>query len=449
MRVVTLEEVLEELRTALRDKDVPRAAKLVQSLRPADQADLFEELDGEDQVALFAFFDPADSADVLEEMEDSDAAALARLLDPADLADILDEMELDEAADVLGDLDPEEAAEALREMEAPGEVIRLLQYPDDTAGGLMSPPMVKLRRGWRAREAVAYLRRMAPSTQMAYYLYVTDEAGVLKGVVGLRDLVVAPPETTIEALMDPEVISVSATADQEDSARLMARYDLLALPVVSSEGVLLGVVTIDDVVDVLEEEASEDIQRFGGSEPLEMSYLDTNVVTVTQKRIGWLLVLFVTATLTGSVMRLFESELQAVVALAFFVPLLIGTGGNAGSQTTATIIRSLAIGDVRLGDGLRVWWHEMRVGLLLGLGMAAAAYVRAITWEPDAALALTVSLSILGIVVWATTVGSLLPLLVARLRLDPAVVSMPVMSTLVDATGLLIYFMVARAVLGL
>jgi magnesium transporter len=229
----------------------------------------------------------------------------------------------------------------------------------------------------------------------------------------------------------------------------MARYDLLALPVVDPDNVLIGVITVDNLVDVLEEETTEDIQRLGGAQPLERSYLDTGVLIVTRKRVGWLLLLFLTETLTGSVLRYFEGELQSVVALAFFVPLLIGTGGNAGSQTTSTIIRALAIGDIDLGDALRAFWHEFRAGLLLGIAMAGVAYVRALTWGSSPALALTVALSILTIVIWANGLGSLLPILAARLRIDPTVVSGPVMSTLVDATGLFIYFTIARVILRL
>jgi len=259
----------------------------------------------------------------------------------------------------------------------------------------------------------------------------------------------ASPETRLMDIMDPEVISVRVGVDQEDCAHLMTRYDLLALPVVDANNVLLGVITIDDVMDVLEDEATEDIQRLGGAEPLERAYLNTNILTMTRKRIGWLLLLFLTATLTGSVMRLFQNELQAVVALSIFVPLLIGTGGNAGSQTTAIIIRALATGDVDWGDALKVWWHEARTGILLGLGMAIAAYIRAITWESNPALAITVATSIIGIVLWATSIGSLLPLIASKIGIDPTVISGPVMSTLVDATGLFIYFSIARLMLGL
>jgi magnesium transporter len=209
------------------------------------------------------------------------------------------------------------------------------------------------------------------------------------------------------------------------------------------------VITIDDVVDVLEDEATEDIQRFGGAQPFTEPYLRTRIFSIARKRIGWLLLLFVTESLTGTVLRHFESELQAVVALSFFVPLLIGTGGNAGSQTTSTIIRAIALGEVELKDAMRALWHELSVGLALGIGMCVVAYLRALAWGTTQGLAITVSLAILVIVIWANTLGAVLPLLAARLKIDPTVVSGPVMSTLVDASGLFIYFSVAGLVMGL
>jgi magnesium transporter len=449
METPVLDDVLVKLRDALEHDDLDSATAIIEELRPPDQADVFTELDDEDQVALMPRLNPADLADILEEMDDEEAAELVAALPTRTIIRIVDEMEPDEAADLLGDIRPEQAQEVLAGLEDAEEVRPLLIHPDDSAGGLMTSEFLALRRRMKAGEAIEAIRAWQPEAETIYYLFVVDRYGRLVGVVNLRQLIVAEPDTLIGDIMTTEVISVPAGTDQEECARLMTRYDLLALPVVDTRGVLLGVITIDDVVDVLEEEATEDIQRLGGAEPLRRSYLETNIFTVARKRAGWLLLLFFTATLTGSVMLLFQDELQAVVALAIFVPLLIGTGGNVGSQTTATIIRALATGDVEPADALRVWWHEIRVGLALGLAMALAAYLRAVTWEPNPALALTVAASILGIVLWAAGVGALLPLLAARLRIDPTVVSGPVMSTLVDATGLLIYFTVARIILNL
>ena len=259
-----LDDVLSRLRASLEDNDLAGAVAVIESLQPADQADLVEELSDVDQVAILSSLAPPDSADVLEEMEDADAAALAELLPVDELADILDEMEADEAADVLGDLPPERAAEALREMEEPAEIIHLLRYPDDTAGGLMTPAIITLRPDWRAERALRELRSKVPDADSAYYLFVTGEAGVLLGVVGLRDLVVAAPETTVEAMMDRGVISVPVTSDQELCARTVSRYGFLMLPVIDEEQRLVGVITADDLIEVAEDEATEDMYRLVG-----------------------------------------------------------------------------------------------------------------------------------------------------------------------------------------
>jgi magnesium transporter len=298
-------------------------------------------------------------------------------------------------------------------------------------------------------DALAAIRMLKPDSEEIYHLFVVDQHGKLAGSISFRQLVMADPSALLQDVMDPEVISVLVGVDQEEAARIVSRYDLLALPVVDETGLLVGVITVDDVIDVLVREATEDIQRYGASEPLEKPYLETTAVMVVRKRIGWLLLLFVTETLTGTVLRHFEGELASVVSLAFFIPLLIGTGGNAGSQTTSTIIRSLALGEMEQKSLWRPFWHELKVGLLLGLGMSVIAYMRAILWQTGSGVALTVSVTIFVLIIWANVLGSVLPLLAHKLKADPTVVSSPVMTTLVDATGLFIYFSVARIFLDL
>ncbi len=449
MEPLVLDDILAQLRVALERGDINAATAIVEGLRPADQADVFSELDDEHQMALLPELDPTDSADILERLDDEEVAELVADLPTDTLIRIVDEMEPDEAADLLGDIPPEQAQVVLQGMEDAEEVRPLLLHPDDSAGGLMTSDFLALRRRMTAGEALKAIREWQPESETVYWLFVVDGQGILCGVVNLRQLIIADPSTPLADIMDPNVIAVNVGTDQEECARIMLREDLLALPVVDAEKRLVGVVTLDDVADVLVDEATEDIQRMGGAQPLGRSYLDTHVFMVMRKRINWLLLLFLTESLTGTVLRHFESELEQAVALAFFVPLLIGTGGNAGSQTTSTIIRALAVGDIDLGDALRALWHEFRVGLLLGLGMAAVAYVRALTWGSSSSLALTVAAAIMTIVVWANVLGSVLPLLATRLRIDPTVVSGPVMSTLVDATGLFIYFTIAQAVMGL
>jgi magnesium transporter len=448
MEPPALDDVLSQLRIVLERDDLTGAAAIVESLRPRDQADLFTELGDDDQVALLPELNPADSADILEELDDEEAAELVAALPTETIIRIVDEMEPDEAADLLGDIHPEQAQAVLAGLEDPDEVRPLLLHPDDSAGGLMTSEFLALRDRMTAREAIEAIRAWSPDAETIYYLFVVDGRGRLCGVVSLRHLVIAAPETPIKEIMDHEVISVPTGIDQEECARLMTRYDLLALPVVDADATLLGVITVDDVIDVLEEEATEDIQRLGGAQPLDRSYLDASIFTVTRKRIGWLVLLFLAGTFSMLVMRAFEDELAVMVSLAAFIPLLIGTGGNAGQQTTATVIRALATGDIDTGDALRVWWHEVRIGLALGLGMGGVAFLRAITWDSDPALAMTIAASVLGIILWANGIGALLPLLAARLRIDPAIVSGPVMTTILDATGLLIYFSLAQMILG-
>jgi len=449
MDIIDIDTILERVREALAKEDWDRAVALVEALRPPDQADLFGELPPTEQDQLLPRLDLGDSADILEELEEEEAAEIAIRLEAEELARILDEMEPDEAADLLGDIPPEQAAEALAAMEEPEEVRPLLVHADESAGGLMTSARITLYKEMTVEEAIAHLRSIAPESEDVYYLFVVDEDVRLVGVVSLRQIVVAPPSTRIAEIMDPNVIHVRADADQEEAARLMARYDLLALPVTDDEGHLLGLITHDDLVEVLEDETTEDIHRLGASQPLDEPYLDAPVLHIARKRIGWLLLLFVTETLTGSVLRLFESELAEAVALAFFVPLLIGTGGNAGSQVSSMVIRALALGEVRFRDLIRVIWREVRTALILGLTMGAIGLIRALTWGSSVSLGMTVGFSLTAIVLWATIIGAALPLLVSRTKIDPTVVSGPAMSTLVDATGLVIYFLIARWIMGL
>ncbi|MGA0883691.1 MAG: magnesium transporter [Candidatus Nanopelagicales bacterium] len=270
------------------------------------------------------------------------------------------------------------------------------------------------------------------------------------GTLSLKELVLAAPNKKIINLATKANLIVAHTdEDQEDVARRLADNDLLAIPVVDREDRLVGIITHDDAFAVLEQEATEDVSKIGGANPIDRPYMAAGVLRIFRSRIGWLLVLFLAATLTGSVMKLFEASLEAVIALTFFIPLLIGTGGNAGSQTATTIVRAMAIKEIRTKDVLRVVWKEMRVGLLLGLAMAAFAIFRAVTWGTGYEIALVVALALFGVVLLATFVGSVLPIAINKLGLDPAVVSAPFMTTLVDAAGLLIYLSFAKLILGI
>ncbi|MGE3911777.1 MAG: magnesium transporter, partial [Chloroflexota bacterium] len=330
------------------------------------------------------------------------------------------------------------------------DVRQLLAYPPDSAAGLMTPDFVAIAPYLAVDEALAQLGRVAEEAETVYYVYVTDPAsGCLLGVLSLRNLVLAPRWKLVSQVMSTDVVRVRADADAETAALLLKEHHFLALPVVDEAGRLLGIITADDASDVLLDEAAEDIERLGGSQPLEEPYLRASVGHLFRKRIGWLLVLFLAEAYTGTVLRHFEDTLTQMVSLAFFIPLLIGTGGNTGSQTVTTLVRAMATGDVQLHDFWLVVRRELTVGALLGGIMALATYLRAWTLGVGLEVGPVVAVTAGFIVVWAAVVAAALPILLRRLRIDPAVVSGPFITTLVDGTGLFMYFTIARLMLGL
>lgn len=391
-------------------------------------------------------------ADIVAELDAFDAARLLGKLGRAQAADVLEEMDPDDAADVMGELDPSQAEAILQEMEREEaeDVRELLTYPPESAAGIMTPDFVSVAPYLTADEALAQLGRVAEEAETIYYVYVTEpSSGRLLGVLSLRSLVLSPRWKLVSQLMYTDVTRVRADADQETAARLLDHNNYLALPVVDEQDRLLGIITADDAADVLLEEAGEDIERLGGSQPLEEPYLRASIFHLFRKRVLWLLVLFVGGAFTGSVLNYFQATLDQVVALTLFIPLLIGIGGNVGSQTVTTLVRAMGVGEVHFRDILRVFWREVVVGVLLGVVMAGVTLVRAWLLGYGAEIGPVVAVTALFIVVWAAMVAAVLPLILHRLKIDPAVVSAPLISTLVDGTGLFLYCTVAQVMLGL
>jgi magnesium transporter len=427
------------------------------SVPPSTFAAALGGLDADALRATLAALGPERLGEVVAALDPAAAVDVLLRLTRPQAADVLEAMDPDDAADVVGELRTEHAPAAeqlLQEMatEEAADIRQLLAYPADTAGGIMTTDFLAVRPGDTVGAAVRRLR--APGAdevpvESASYVYVTEPDGRLVGVVPWHRLVRAGERVPVRALLEPQTVSVPVHADQETVARTVREHRLLAVPVVGGAGQLLGIITADDVADVEEEEATEDIERLGGSQPLDEPYLRAGPLTLAKKRVGWLLLLFAAEAYTGTVLRHFEAELQRAVALAFFIPLLIGTGGNTGSQTVTTVIRAMAVGEVGFGDLLRVWRKEVATGLLLGAVMAAATTGRAWTLGVSADIGLTVAVTAGAIVLWAATVAAVLPLLLRRLRIDPAVVSAPLITTLVDGTGLFLYFEIARVVLRL
>jgi magnesium transporter len=443
---IDIDAILAQVRTALANGRWDQAAALIEALRPPDQADLFGELPPTEQDQLLPRLDIEDSADILEELEEEEAAEVAARLDPAELARILDEMEPDEAADLLGDIPPEQAAEALAAMEEPEEVRPLLVHADETAGGLMTSARVTLHRQMTAGQAIAHIRAMAPDSDEVYYLFVVDEDVRLVGVVSLRQLIIASPATRVSEIMDSDVIHVEAGADQEEAARLMSRYDLLALPVTDAQDHLLGLITHDDLVEVLEEEATEDIYRLGGVP--EEQPADAPVSSALRTRLPWLIVNLMTAMASAAVLSLFESTIARVAALAAFFPVVAGVSGSAGTQTLTIIVRGLALGELEPKDGLGALAREAVVGLANGLSIGGLVALIAVVWKGTPMLGVVAGLATLLNMVGAATAGVLVPLGMQLLRVDPALASPILVTTVSDALGYLFYLGMATLVLG-
>ena len=444
--ITNINVLLDEVREALTAEDWDRAVNLVEALRPPDQADIFEELSKDNQSELLPRLKSEDSADILEELRDEDAIEVAGRLQPDDLSRIVNEMEPDEAADLLGDMAPDKAAVTLSSIEDAEEIRPLLEHNDDTAGGLMTSVEVVLHKDISVQEAVAHLRSTIPETEIAYYLYVVDDEMRLVGVVSLLKIVVASPETCIVEIMNPEVISVFADAEQEVTARMMARYDLLALPVVDPNYHLLGVITHDDMVAVLEEEESEDIYRLGGV-PNERVSTTVAPQTALRARLPWLVLNMGTALLSALVLSLFEETIAQLAVLAVFFPIVAGVSGSAGTQTLTVTVRGLALGEVNPRDGISTITREVLIGLANGIVLGTLIAVIALLWKGSPILGLVVGISTFLNLIAAGFAGVLVPLGMSVIKLDPALASPVLVSTLTDTLGYLIYLTIATVLL--
>jgi magnesium transporter len=453
MPATDLKDLLERIHTRLDESFVGIGAQ-VSDLNVADLAELLNQLTLAEAATVVSMLPVARAIELCDQPTMRRRAVILEKLEPARAAEILAGLSADERTDIIQKMGQHERHRVVPKLspEIRAELEGLLQYPDHTAGGIMTTEFVRLDPSMSVGDALKHIRSVAQEKESIYACYVMEPGtdGLL-GAVSLRDLVMADVDKALTEVMRKKPITVSVSDDQEAVAQKIGKYNLLAVPVLEKDGRVVGFVTVDDVVDVLIEEGTEDILRMAAVEPgaLDKPYFNNPILRVVRKRIGWLLLLFVAETLTGTVLRFYENELAAVVALSFFIPLLIGTGGNAGSQTVTTIIRSIALGEVRLRDAWRVLAREASTGIMIGVVIGGVAFGRALLWGAPAALAITVSLTVLAICTWSTTVGSLIPLAAERFGVDPAVLSAPLITTLVDATGLIIYFSIAKAILHL
>jgi magnesium transporter len=416
------------------------------ALAPAERVERFAGLSRADAHDFFQSVSARGQSQIVRGSPPGERAIWARLLAPDDAADVAQELTAAERDEFLALLD----ASTVREVRA------LLAYAEDQAGGLMSPRFARARPEMTVDEAIRYVRRQAQDhLETIYYVYVLDQDQRLQGITSFRELLVAAGERVVKDVMRRDVITVPESMDDEAVARLIAQHDLLAVPVLDATGRMKGIVTVDDIVDVVEREATADMHKLGGLEALDIPYLQTPFRTMLKKRAGWLAVLFLGEMLTASAMAHYEEEIARAVVLALFVPLIISSGGNSGSQAATLVIRAMALGEVKLRDWWRIIRRELASGFALGTILATIGATRILVWQGlfhtygdhYALLALTVALSLVGVVAWGTLSGAMMPFILRKFGFDPASASAPFVATLVDVSGLVIYFNVAYVVL--
>ncbi|NOX44300.1 MAG: magnesium transporter [Caldiserica bacterium] len=423
--------------------------EFLSSFPPPDIAELISELPEGEMVIAFRLLPRDLAAEVLSELDTEREEVLLEQLGNRKILEVLLELPPDERTELLEEL-PGRLTQKLLNILPPHErqeALELLGYPENSVGRLMTPDYVALKPYWSIDAALEHIRRFGRDAETVNMVYVVDEAWRLLDDIPLRRVILARPGATVESIMDGHFVAVEADADQEEAIRLMEKYDLIALPVVDRDGVLLGIVTVDDILDVLEEEFTEDVQKGASVVPLGTSYAAASTLVLFRKRVVWLLLLALAGFLSGSVISAFEEVLGKVIALAAFIPVLIDTGGNTGTQSATLIIRALATGELTLRRWLSVVAKESTVGCLLGTALGGVLYLWSYLWKGDPRVSVAVGLAVVFIVLFANLVGSLLPIILTKLRLDPAVVSSPLITTVMDVTGLLIYFGIAAAVL--
>ncbi len=411
-----------------------------------ERTEKFKELPRTAAEDLFLNLRVTEQAELLSELSSLEKRSWIRLLEPDDAADLAQAIPMDAREELLNLLDTQTRR----------EVSALLAYAEDDAGGLMNPRFARLRPDSGVDEAIRYLRVQAQAhLETIYYAYVLDQDQKLQGVVSFRELLTAAPEKKVRDIMQPDVVTVLEDVDQEEISRLFARHNLVAIPVVDHEGHMKGIVTFDDVVNVVQQEATEDIQKLGGVEVLDAPYLKIGFFEMIRKRAVWLVTLFISEMLTATAMGHYQQEIERAVVLALFIPLIISSGGNSGSQASTLIIRAMALKEVRLRDWWRVFYRELGSGLVLGLILGSIGLMRILLWPSSAqlygehyvAVAIAVAGSLVGVVLWGSLAGSMLPFILKIFKIDPATASAPFVATLVDVTGLIIYFSVASFVL--
>lgn len=443
-------DILDKILELLENKDFPQLGNLLKDMNPADVAELFEDLPREKMALVFRLLPKELAADAFAYMNPDEQTVLVEAFGDKELHDVVNELYVDDAADMIEEMPANLVKRILRHTDAETRVLinQILNYPKDSAGSIMTMEYVDLKRGMTVEEAFDRIRAIGVEKETVYTCYVTDSRRKLKGIVTVKDLLLAPKNELIRNIMETNIIYVSTHTDKEEVASLFGKYDFLAVPVVDNEERLVGIVTVDDAIDVIQDEATEDIEMMAAITPTDKPYMKTGVFATWKKRIPWLLLLMISATFTGSIITSFEDALSASIVLTGFIPMLMDTGGNAGSQASVSIIRGLSLGEIEYKDIGRILWKEARVAFLCGVSLAVANFVKLLLIDRvTIPVAIVVCSTLVVTVLAAKLVGCSLPVLAKRIGFDPAVMASPFITTIVDALSLLIYFRIACAVL--
>lgn len=441
-----------ELMEFVEDRKFRQLKELLVDMPQADIASFMEELDAEKMVVVFRMLPKEVATDVFAFLPVEKQQHIINSITDVELRAVIEDLFVDDAVDMLEEL-PASVVKRVLQTAAPDTrrlINQFLQYPDNSAGSIMTAEYVGLKKTMTVEEAFAYIRRHGVDKETIYTCYVMDEKRTLEGVVTVKDLLMNPYDARLKDIMDPNVIKTVTTEDQEEVVEAFHKYDLLSLPVVDQEDRLVGIITIDDVVDVMEEEATEDFEKMAAMVPSEKPYLKTSIFMLAKNRIVWLLILMISSMITGGILARYENAFAVIPLLVTFIPMLTDTGGNAGSQSSTLIIRGMAVGEIEPKDIFRVLWKELRVGMVVGVILGLVNYIQLVIRFPgNEQICLTVVLSLFMTVILAKTVGSVLPMAAKIMKLDPAIMAAPLITTIVDAFSLVIYFQIACRMLKL
>jgi len=436
--------VIEKIKQLLAENRAEELEELVGDLHPNDFSEIADELSPEQITEIFKHIkDQEKVVDYISELSTDLQTVLLNALGKKQASEILKEMYTDDAADLLGEITPEESRELLDLLpkEEAQEIEILMSYEENTAGSVMNNEFVAVQEYFTAEEAIEHIRGISPDAEMIYYVYVLDSRTRLIGVLSLRDLIVADPHKRVSEIMEEDVISVLDTEDRETVARIISDYDLLATPVINEKGKMVGIVTVDDIIDVLEEEVTEDIHKMVGSVKVhEDKLIKTSTLKIATARLPWLLVCLAGDLISSSVIQFNSSILEVALALSFFIPFIMGMGGNVGTQSSTITVRGLATGELRMEEFLKIVWAETKVGIFIGAITGLLIFIVTCLWQKSLIMSIIVGLSLCITVVLANTFGTLLPLVFNYLKVDPAIASSPLITTIVDILGLLVYF---------